>query len=148
MAFARKIPAKKMSLVTYADFFNVLWKMFPSSSKGCDRIDVVFDLYLENSIKEDERHRRSKAQPIETNIATPKQQLPVWKERFWSSSSNKIKLQQAFIVWMISNIKVDVPVFLGGANAEIASIFLMAKQLKYPALKMITRKPMIACFSI
>lgn len=77
MAFARKISIKKMSLVTYADFFNVLWKMFPSSYKGCDHIDVVFDLYLENSIKEDERHRRSKAQLIETNIATPKQQLPV-----------------------------------------------------------------------
>ena len=63
-------------------------------------MDIVFDLYLEQSITKAERSRRSKLDPIDTKISSNKQQLPVEMGRFWASSDNKMKFQQAFIEWM------------------------------------------------
>ena len=81
-------------------------------------MDIVFDLYLEQSIKQAERSRRSKLEPIDTNISSNKQQLPVEMDRFWASSDNKMKFQQAFIDWMTFHCQSNIPVFLGGANTE------------------------------
>ena len=58
MAFARKIPTKKMMLATYEDFFKALWRTFSSLSKGCSRINIVFNVYLRHSIKQGERNQR------------------------------------------------------------------------------------------
>ena len=82
MAYARKVPTKKMDLITYEKIFEVLWKSFSSLSIGCSRIDIVFDLYLQQSIKQAERSRRSKSESININISNSKQQLPVEKDRF------------------------------------------------------------------
>lgn len=118
MAYARKVPTKKMRLVTYEDFFRALWKTCSRLSKGSTRIDIVFDVYLRYSIKQGERNRRSKLDPIETSIATVEQQLPVDMDRFWSSSQNKMKFQQAFIKWVRLNCVSDAPIYLGGAGEE------------------------------
>lgn len=118
MAYARKIPPKKMRLVTYEGFFTALWKTFSRLSKGSNRIDIVFDVYLRYSIKQGERNRRSKLDPIETSISTVKQQLPVDMDRFWSSSENKMRFQQAFIKWIQENHVGDIPIYLGGAGEE------------------------------
>lgn len=117
MAYARKVPTKKMKLQTYEDFVKVLWKTFSTLSNNCVRTDIIFDLYLQQSIKQDERIRRSKSDPIETKIGSIKQQLPVEMDRFWASSDNKMRFQQAFIKWITSHCQFDVPVFLGGASA-------------------------------
>ena len=117
MAYARKVPTKKMNLVTCEDFFNALWRTFSALSKGCSRIDKFLTCTL-TCTKEGERSRGSKLDLIQTNIATVKQQLPVEIDRFWASSANKMKFQQAFIKWMSFECKVDVPWFLGGAHAE------------------------------
>ena len=87
MVYARKVPVKKMNLVCYEDLLGALWKTFSSLSKGSTRIDIVFDLYPQQSIKQGERNQRRKLEPIETNISTIKQQLPVEMDRFWSSSN-------------------------------------------------------------
>ena len=87
-------------------------------SKGCTSTDIVFGLYLQQSINQGERNQRNKLEPIETNISTNKQQLPVEMGRFWSSSDNKVKFQQAFMKRMTQNGQSDVPVYPGGANAE------------------------------
>ena len=118
MAYARKIPTKKMMLSTYEDYFKALWRTFSSLSKDCSRIDIVFDIYLRHSIKQGERNRRSKLDPIETNITCIKQQLPVEMDRFWSSSENKMKFQHTFIKWARYNYISDVPIYLGGAGEE------------------------------
>ena len=60
-----------MDLITYEDFFKVLWKPFSSLSIGCSCMDIAFDLKLQQSIKQAERSR------IDTNISSTKQQLPV-----------------------------------------------------------------------
>ena len=118
MAYARKIPTKKMVLATYKFFFKALWRTFSSLSKGCSRIDIVFGVYLRHSIKQDERNRSTKLDPIETNITSVKQQLPVEMKRFWSPSKNKMKFQQSFIKWACCNCVSEVPIYLGGAGEE------------------------------
>ena len=97
MGYARKIPVKKMNLHNYVDFAMALWKTFLNLSKHCDRIDVIFDLYLQQSIKQDERNRQTKADPIELRISHFEQQLPIEMDRFWASPENKMRLQQMFI---------------------------------------------------
>ena len=70
MAYPRKVATKKMNLITYKDFFKVLWKTFSLLSIGYNRIAIVFDLHLKQSIKQAERSRRSKLEPIDTNISS------------------------------------------------------------------------------
>ena len=77
MAYARKVPIKKMNMVCHEDLFSALWKTYSSLTKGCTRNNIAFDLYLQQSIKQSERNRRSKLEPIETDISTTKQQLSV-----------------------------------------------------------------------
>ena len=103
-------------LATYEDFFKELWRTFSSLSKGCSRI--VFDINLRHSIKQGEKNQRSKLDPIEANITSVKQQLPVEMDRFWSSSENKMKFQQSFIKWACCNCVSEVPIYLGGAGEE------------------------------
>ena len=109
---------KKMMLTMYEDYFKALWRTFSSLSKDCSRIDIVFDVHQRHSIKQGERNRWSKLDPIETNILSIKQQLPVERDRFWSSLENKMKFQQSFIKWARYNYVSDVPIYLGGAGEE------------------------------
>ena len=146
MAYARKVATKKMNLITYKDFLKVLWKTFSSLYIGCNCMDIVFDLYLEQSIKQSERSKRSKLEPIDTNISSNRQQLPVEMDRFWASSYNKMKFQQAFIDWITFHCQSNIPVFLGGANTEnITSCIQISdgELIAVPSLKMTTKKQMI-----
>ena len=65
----RKVPIKRDELKTYADLANHLWTTLTFLSKNHSRIDIVFDLYLDASIKE-ERLRRIKDKAIEVNISS------------------------------------------------------------------------------
>ena len=56
MALVRQIKTTKM---TYSQFATVLLKKVLSIGRDSSRIDVVFDVYLDNSIKDVERNRRS-----------------------------------------------------------------------------------------
>ena len=53
----------------------------------------IFDSYIENSIKEGERKRRLAGQPREFVVIQEDTRIPVQRDRFWSSSSNKEKVQ-------------------------------------------------------
>ena len=52
MAYARKVPVKKANLKTFLDFLEHLWSTFTDLSKGCTRIDIIFDLYHNKASKE------------------------------------------------------------------------------------------------
>ena len=56
MAYARKVPIKKMNLVCYEDLFGALWKRFHLYRRGAHALTFVFDLYLQQSIKQGERN--------------------------------------------------------------------------------------------
>ena len=118
MAYAQKVTTKKMDLITYEKIFKVFCKSFSSLSIGYSCMDIVFDLFLQQKIKQAERSRSAssvlflQSESIDTNISISKQQLPVQKDRFWPSLNNKMKFQQAFIDWMTSHCQSDFLVFL------------------------------------
>ena len=112
------MPLKKLKLRTFEDFTNNLWKTFRYLSRDSSRIDIVFDLYLKDSVKQYECDRRSKTDPINTFIRHGDQPLPVEMDRFWASSDNKIRFQQFFITWAIENYDSGKPLFLGGSNVD------------------------------
>ena len=118
MAYCRKVPIKKLCLNTYVDFFKHLLSTFQSIFETSQRIDIVFDLYLDQSIKQGERNRRENKDCIENTIKSANQTLPIEMAMFWGSSSNKMQLKQIFISWLLENYKGSRPIFLGGAKRD------------------------------
>ena len=92
MAAVRQL---KASGLTYKEVAEKLLKSVVKIVKNAKRIDVVFDVYLDNSIKDVERNRRSHGELMLNQI------LPTFQIKQWnlllSSNSNKNKLTQ-FIV--------------------------------------------------
>ena len=97
LAYARKIPVAKLKLKTFGEFVMHLWHTFCFLSRNCSRMDIIFDLYLDQSIKEYECNQRNKSDGIVTAINRMDQPLPIEMDRFWSSTENKVRLQQLFI---------------------------------------------------
>ena len=121
MAYARKVPIKKQNLKTYNDFFTCLWKTFICLSEICNRVDIAFGVYNEQSIKGSECRRRTKVEGIETIITGFDQPLPVELDRFWPVSKNKIALQQLFTQWTLKKVKsenFEKLLFLVGSHKE------------------------------
>ena len=91
MSSIRKIPFSKLS--TFSDVFECMWKSMTSVSKF-DTIHIVYDSYIDDSIKEAERIRRAKeSDPLEYIDLSLQSPLPVQLGRFWACSRNKEKIQ-------------------------------------------------------
>ena len=92
MAAVRQL---KASGLAYKEVAEKLLKSVVKTVKNAKRTDVVFDVYLDNSIKDVERNRRSHGELMLNQI------LPTFQIKQWnllvSSNSNKNKLTQ-FIV--------------------------------------------------
>ena len=126
MAYCRKVPVKKLQLKTYADFARHLWGTFQRLSTSSQRIDIIFDLYLDQSIKEGERNRRNQGF-VETTIKQLNLTLPIDMDKFWDSASNKMQLEQIFIEWIMTSYKGSIPWFLEGAHkGDITSCVMIS----------------------
>ena len=90
MSLVRRMPISNMSV--FFDLLQVTWKKVKAN---CDfqQVDVVFDSYVENSIKEGERKRRSCVQPLEYVNLENDTRIPVQSDRFWASPNNKEMVQ-------------------------------------------------------
>ena len=95
--------------------------MFISSS--CSWLDIVFDLYQNNSIKDSERNRRKGNGAIITFIDSLDQSLPNDMKKFWPLSENKVAFQGKFIQWFKENDH-GTCVFLGGFFSVIIQKFM------------------------
>ena len=91
MASSRKLQTK--SITTFGQFVDQFMDYIFAISRRPDRLDLVFDSYVESFIKDSERSRRRNQAPIEINNMQCDTPLPVQMDRFWSSSNNKLKLQ-------------------------------------------------------
>ena len=92
MSLIRRYPTSKLK--TFNDLFNIA--TYSILHAPCvEEIDIVYDGYLEDSIKECERiRRRSSFEPLEfvnLNITTP---IPVQMDRFWACGKNKEAIQE------------------------------------------------------
>ena len=57
MAYARKIPLKILQLKLFEEFAKHLLDIFLSVSWNSQRVDIIFDVYIEDSIKTFERNK-------------------------------------------------------------------------------------------
>lgn len=85
----------KVTKLTYKEFAKKLLGCVISSGKMATRIDVVFDVYLDNSIKDVERNRRSHGE-LSVQQIVPSAEIKQWN-LLLSSNQNKNKLTE-FIV--------------------------------------------------
>ena len=90
MRHARKLPNKKLNLCTCHDLASHLWKTFIQIYEIATRIDIVFDLYILNSIKNDERDRRESINGTGTSIHSSELIRPVEMNLFWVFSKSKM----------------------------------------------------------
>ena len=116
MVCAKKVRIKKDKVKTFGEFCQKVQNMIMNIGKDCQRIDIVFDIYLVNSIKSSARKSRKKSvEPIPMSINRDDQQLPSAIDSFWASESNKEALQMHYIKWFITNYSGEKPIYLGGS---------------------------------
>ena len=77
MTYYRKVPVKNSNFKHVKTWPITFGKTFQRISSNCGRIDIIFDLYLDQSIKQVEGMRRSKGEIVQTTILSIKQALPV-----------------------------------------------------------------------
>ena len=121
MSYARKVSIKYQNLKTYNDFFINLWSTLSFLFKSCNRVDIVFDVYKENSIKAYQQRRRTTGEDTETIISSFDQPLHVEIAQFLSAWKNKAALQKLFIKWVLNKVnseQFDKPLFLGDSHKE------------------------------
>lgn len=117
MAFARKVPTKSLKLKTYEEFVGSIWRAICQASHKSERVDIVFDVYKEKSVKGFERSKRSRKQPVEYGAPNDSTPLPVDTDAYWASSKNKELLQSYFVDWISrkkDSVTASVLIYLGG----------------------------------
>ena len=91
MSLVRKIPMKRLNTIN--DAFEYMWKTITHIAEA-DEIHIVYDSYLENSLKGHERSRRSaEVETVEFVNLSQQSPVPVQLERFWAFSVNTVNLQ-------------------------------------------------------
>jgi hypothetical protein len=119
MANVRRVRSKMLK--TFGEFLDTFLAMVLSLSTNAHRIDFVFDTYLKGSVKDSERVRRCEEKPIEINNLTRDTPLPVDMATFWSSTTNKQKLQLLLRSVIVENEilrQSDVDVVLSGIGID------------------------------
>jgi len=84
-----------MNLCSQKTFGDVIQQFISLVSNVCshEKLHVIFDSYLESSVKDGERLRRSDDTPIQLAALNEKTPISVSLAKFWASSLNKEKLQ-------------------------------------------------------
>jgi hypothetical protein len=82
MTNIRKI--KTNDIQTFGKFCEQFLDYVSGVVQGQERLDLVFDSYVQSSIKDSERNRRQDKAPIEMNYINSDTPLPVEMDRFWS----------------------------------------------------------------
>ena len=118
MACVRQI---KASQLTYSEFAAHLLSFIIGCSKSAKRVDVVFDVYVDNSIKDVERTRRSHGE-LRLKKIIPTAQIKQWN-LLLSSNENKNKLT-AFIVdhWKTNATKIGQKEFYVTSGEKVFKI--------------------------
>ena len=117
MALVRKLPFKKLNLRTYSDLATTLMERIMANAIGSSRVDIIFDVYQRNSIKDGERTARGSVKSISIAIKGDHLRLPVDMNLFWNSMDNKNQIQNYLKSWMINlHCVSDKEIYFGGVE--------------------------------
>lgn len=95
-------------VVTFGEMASKLYNKFtaPLGKNGCQRVDVVFDRYVDLSIKTGERRKRGTSAGLQVNIHGPATPVPNQWLKYISNQDNKKNLS-AFLADTWCQIGVD-----------------------------------------
>ena len=96
MAIIRKIRTKDIQ--TFGYFCKQFLDYISATRQGPDRLDLVLDSYVEDSITDLERNHSQDKASIEINYIHYGTPLLVEIDIFWSSSNTKLKLQMLLYI--------------------------------------------------
>lgn len=93
MLHARTIAAatESCNIIIFGDFAEKILNTINYLSQSSKRVDIVFDLYKEISVKVAERIRRMQKDPINTTTSSTSTPLPKDMDAFWALIHNKIQ---------------------------------------------------------
>jgi hypothetical protein len=94
--------------VTFGEMASKYYNQFtaPLGRNGCQRVDVVFDRYLDLSIKAGERRKRGTSAGLEVKIQGPATPVPKQWSKYICNPDNKVNLS-AFLADTWCQIGVD-----------------------------------------
>ena len=90
MSIIRRLPLQ--SDQSFEELFAAAWNIIKSVTR-CDQLHVVYDSYIDGSIKYSERTRRNLAVPLDFYGLHLKSKMPVQSDRFWAADLNKQQIQ-------------------------------------------------------
>ena len=79
--------------LTFKDSFEIVWSMITNTCET-QQVNIVFDSYLDESIKVGERERRTVSQLLVIVNMQEESHIPVQIEKFWANNSNNENLQK------------------------------------------------------
>ena len=125
MAVLREIAIPKL---TYRELANRLLETILTAGKNAKRIDVVFDIYTKNSVKDRERNRRSKPS-LQLQQIVLNSVIKQWDALLSSNDKNKFI---SFLVkeWKELYDKIGSKAFYVNSRKEVFRITLKAQEEK------------------
>ena len=94
MANLKKIRANAKEVKTFVKFVHNFLTFVKNAASGASRIDLVFDSYIERTIKDSVRQKRANTPAIELNKIERTKPLPKQMDTFWPSAKNKAHLER------------------------------------------------------
>ena len=131
MGYMRKVNVKGLN--TFGDLCEVWSRMVLGSTPNAVRVDLVFDTYINGSVKDSDRVHRAKAKPIDLTSIDRDTPLPIVMDTFWSSNGNKEKLHRFLIHFVTFELSLKWPFVqfvLSGVAGETPSACHMVKMGK------------------
>ena len=96
MANIRKIKTRTRETKTFGDFVCNFLTFVKNTANSAQRIDLIFDSYLEKTIKDSERKKRARTSAVELNKIKKDTHLPVKMENFGHQTKTRQILKILF----------------------------------------------------
>ncbi|MES9880567.1 MAG: hypothetical protein ABW185_06755 [Sedimenticola sp.] len=105
------------NLSQFGNFGGVVKKVISAGlavSRSSEALHIIFDSYIDESVKEGERIRRAgNVGSVELSVLDESTPIPQQMEKFWVSSDNKIQLMQ-LVRTVVAARPLYVPIVLSG----------------------------------
>ena len=120
------------NLLSFKTFGNVIRWIFSAGKSVCSRtsLHIVFDSYIEYSVKGGERTRRALGiEAIDMAVIGPDVPIPQQIDKFWPSPSNKTKLQSLTRA-LATEQQLQIPIVISGCvvNDEVVPAELISPE--------------------
>ena len=102
MSIIRRQPLQNMTV--FEDIIKSAWLSVQNSCEF-NNLNIVFDSYIEDSIKEGERRSRVNCEPLEVINKSLASKSSVQIDQFWASPANKIAIQKLCCIFLRDVVK-------------------------------------------